>query len=317
MDHHISEFHLQKYDSIIKDIEKHFEENARLKKILENENNKIFLHKLKKNNMILKLSQVNVKIFRNLFELYTLYEKDISSYDSLKEYTNCKFYLIEIHLTKLLLKKLSNLNWSLFITIDHESSRSSKVINNVNKTCIVDVIPINEIILNCTLETDLIVYLENQIVRIRLDKTEVDIQYHFSSSSYTKNQLNRYQTFINITQLHNTGINFATFSFPMLDYELKYNGNVKEFVKTFIKDCYHSFDIEMLNELESMNKNKIEFTLYAGQQHKYSISFNKEMVKIRASYEDLFLLKKYFHNVLHSHEEHNDYGALNVIKVRG
>lgn len=312
----ISEIQLQGYESIISDIEQCFEENKKLKNILENEDNKIFLQKLRNNNMISKLSQVNVKIFRNLMEIYSLYEKDIHSYESLKMCANSKFYLIEIYLTKLLLQKLRNVKWSLLITVYHENGHTSKVINAMNKICIMDVIPLEESIINCIIYTDLILQLEDQIVIVKLDKIDIDISYHFSTCRYKTNQLNRTYNLINLTKLYNVTTDIDKYFLPQLHYELRLDIEIKDFMKEFIKNCYHSVNLEVFQELVTANINKIEFTMFYGQQQKYSITFNKRVVIICASYADLYLLKKYFYKIFHNHKKQTNYQELNTIKVR-
>lgn len=310
----ITEFQLQNYESVINSIQEHFEDNKKLKIILENENNKIFLQKLRKNNMISKLTQVNVKIFRNVFDLYFLYDKEIPSYESLKTIENCKFYLIEIYLTKLLLQKLRNIKWSLLITVFHENGCTSKVIKALNKMCIRDVLLIEENIIECVIEVDLIMELDQKVV-VNVNKTEIDISYHFSSIFYSKQERNRTENFLNITKLYNEGSDFDKCLLPMLNYELKLNIDVQNFIKMFITNCYHSMNIELLEEFDGENKNKIDFTIYHGQQEKYSIIYNKHIVLITANYLDLHLLKKYFCKIFHNHKSGN-YKEMKSLKVR-
>lgn len=312
----VTEIHLEKYDAIISNIEACFEENKRLKNILENEESKIFLQNLKNNNMISKLSQVNVKIFRNVMEIYYLYEKDIISCESLKMHSNSKFYLIEIYLTKLLLQKLRHIKWSLLITIFHENGHTSKVINAINKISVLDVITLDDSIINCVLETDLILELEDQLVIIKLDKIDIDISYHFSTCLYKKNQLNRMHQLINITKLYNTNINIDKCFLPELHYELKLDVEKQGFMKAFMKNCYHSLNLDIFEELVNENVNKVEFTLFYGQQQKYSITFSKHNIIICANYADLYLLKKYFYRIFHNHNKQRNYQELNTVKVR-
>lgn len=311
----VSEIQLEKYDAIINNIEACFEENKRLKNILENEENKIFLQNLKNNNMISKLSQVNVKIFRNVMEIYSLYEKDIST-ESLKMQANSKFYLIEIYLAKVLLQKLHNIKWSLLITIFHENGQTNKVVNAVNKLCVLDVITLDDSITNCVLETDFILELEKQLVVIKLDKIDIDISYHVSTCLYKKNQSNRIHNLINITKLYNTNINIDKYFLPELHYELKLDIEIQDFLKAFIKNCYHSVNLDIYEELVNTNINKVEFTLNYGQQQKYSITLSKQNVIICSNYADLYLLKKYFYRIFHSHKKQRNYQELNILKVR-
>lgn len=312
----ISDNQLQKYESIIKSIEQNFEENRRLKSVLENENNKIFLKKLRNNNTVFKLSQVNVKVFPNLIDLYTLYDKNIPPYENFKSYMNCKFYLIEIYLTELLIQKLRNLKWYLLVTVYHENGCCSKVINANNKTCIMDVIPVEETIINCNIETDLFLQLEDQMSAIKLDKTQTDISYHLSSSTYTRRELNRTHILTNITQLHNPTIEIEKLLLPILCYEIRLHVDVTEFLKILVQNCYHLMNLEIYNELESGNKSKMEFTLCYGQQQKYSITCNDQSLTISANYHDLYLLKQYFYKVLHNHKQEGNYAELNDLKVR-
>lgn len=312
----VTEINLEKYEAIINNIEACFEENKRLKNILENEENKIFLQNLKDNNMISKLSQVNVKIFRNVVEIYSLYEKDIISCEFLKMQANSKFYLIEIYLSKLLLQKLRNIKWSLLITIFHENGHTSKVISAINKLCVMDVITLDDSINDCVLETDLILELEEQLVVIKLDKIDIDISYHFSTCIYKKNQSNRTHNLINITKLYNTNINIDKYFLPELHYELKLDVEIQDFMKAFIKNCYHSVNLDIFEELVNTNMNKLEFTLSYGQQQKYSITFSNQNVIVCANYADLYIIKKYFYRIFHSHKKQRNYQELSSVKVR-
>lgn len=309
-----SDNQLETYETIISSIEGCFEENKRLKNILENEENKIFLQKLKNKDMISKLSQVNVKVFRNVIEIYSLYEKDIISHDSLNMQTSCKFYLIEIYLTKLLLQKLRNVSWSLLITIFHENGHTCKVINATNKICIMDVITLDDSIIDCVLETDLFLELEDQLVVIKLDKTEIDVSYHFSTLLYMKNQSNRVQNIINVTKLYNA-IDIDKYFLPKLHYELKLDVEISDFMKAFITNSYHAVNLDTFEEIVNVNTNKIEFTLFYGQQCKYSITVSKQNVIILANYVDLYLLKRYFYRIFHNHKKHKNYQELNTLKV--
>lgn len=311
----VSEIRIETYETIINNIEACFEEKKRLKNILENEENKIFLQKLKNKNMISKLSQVNVKIFRNIMEIYSLYEKDIISYDALNMQANCKFYLIEIYLTKLLLQKLCNVSWSLLITIFHENGHTCKVINAINKLCIMDVIALDDSIIDCVLEADLILELEDQLVIIKLDKIDLDVSYHFSTCLYMKNQSNRTQNIINLTKCYNVIIDVDKYFLPELHFELKLDVEISDFMKAFVKNCYHSVNLDIFEEFVHANINKIEFTLFYGQQQKYFITFSKQTVIIFANYVDLYLLKRYVYQIFHDHNKHRNYQELNTIKV--
>lgn len=313
----ISENQLQKYEAIISTIEEYFEENKRLKNILEIENNKIFLQKLSRNNIISKLSHINVKIFRNVMDIYFLYEKEsLTPYEHLKMYANVKFYLIEVYLTKLLLQKLRNLQWSLQVTISHDNTCTSKVINAMHKGDIIDIVPIDESVINSVLHVDLIVQLGDQMTVINLDKTKIDISYHFSSSSYKKNELSRTQKLLNITKLYNPNSIIDKCALPILDYEMILDIDVQEFMSVFIKNCYHSVNLDAFEEMVNASSNNVEFTLVYGQQQKYSINFNKNKVIISAHYMDLYLLKKYFYKIFHSHKKQANYEELKRLKVR-
>lgn len=311
----INEIQRRRYDLILKNIDQNFEENTRLKLLLENENCKIFLQKLKNNDVICKLSQVNVKIFRNILELYSLYDNNLPSFESLQNYRNHKFYLIEVYLTKLLLKKLHNLKWSLLVSISHKHGNTSKVIPGISKTCLLDIIPIDETVMNSIVQTDLILPLADQITIINLNKTRVDISYHLSTKLYTKTELGRPEILMNITKLYNSTLEFKYYLLPVLDYEMRLGIGVKSFMRTFIKNCYHSLDLEIFNELDSENKTEFKFTVSSGQQQKYSISVNKQNVIISATYKDLYLLKKYFYEVFHNHKQWDSNTISNHINV--
>lgn len=314
----ITENQLQKYESIINTIDECFEENKRLKNILENENNQIFLKKLSRNNVTSKLSHVNVKIFRNVMDIYFLYgEEFLTSYEQLKTYTNFKFYLIEVYLTKLLLQKLHNLKWSLLITISHENSCTSKFINASKKICIMDIIPMDESVINCMLHVDLIAQLGDKTTVINLDKTEIDISYHISFTNYRKNEMSKTQKLLNLTKLYNPNLIIDKCALPVLDYEMILDIDVPEFMRVFIKNCYHSINLDVFEELINRSRSNMDFTLFYGQQQKYCINFNtKNKVIISAHYKDLYLLKKYFYKKFHSHKTQANCEELKCIKVR-
>lgn len=286
---------LQKYETIINEINIEHEKFKQLEEELQHENNNLVVYNLVKSGTLEKLSHIDVKIFNTVTELLNLYAEDLDK-TILQHKKYCKYYLVEIYFTKLLLDKLSKPDWLVSVSVHCDTFHLSKSVKLPRKSqTIMEIFPIMESISDCTVDAYLI-NTKNQSMVFKLDSVNIDISYYFYKYRRSYNKL--YDS-LYLTKLYNKSLDINCLKdLPPLMYQLTLPLEKQKFIETVLNNSYHNLDVEMFGDLH--NENKKDITIQIGANfNKIEVVFNHDNMKIKGNYKDLQKLKKYFLNMLH------------------
>ncbi|KAG5893658.1 hypothetical protein JTB14_028812 [Gonioctena quinquepunctata] len=292
----ISPEQLYKYGEIIEQINNAFKKSEKLKKQLETENDKIVLFNLMKHRMNQKLSYTSVKIFSNLLSLLTLYEDELQTeIVELLRYQNCKFYLIEVYTAKALTQKLKEMDCVISISIKTKNRCLNKSVNMNNRLPLVEVIPVDENVVDCSIETHLIFPTESWMT-LKLDTVNVNVSHHLQTSKKTDNRRNN--EILQLSKRYNEYLDFKQFKEEMqLEYEIRCEINPSQFVEAILKNSYHNLGIEHFTGITNDDNNEFILKLSHGLG-KHEIMYNKKnKIRIKSNVRDLQRLKNYFFEV--------------------
>lgn len=278
-----------RYDDLIQQIRLEYQKYEQLQQQIEREQNKIILNRLTHHQIAENVFQTNVKVFENVFEWYNLYQAEISYnvVQKLIKCENCKFYLIEIYIDNSLLDKIVDFKCFLNISVSSKCHTINKSIHLSNKCPIVEVLPVNESVEESTIFIYLFLpHINNTLIKVA--EINIDYSYHFSK---TKNKFSENPKFLKLARTYNK-INVSN---NFLEYEFRLNVKHTEFIKTFIKNCYHKLDIELFTELNNDSNSIFTINFYIGF-NKNTIIYDRQtkIVKLKACVFDLVKLKRYF-----------------------
>lgn len=274
------------YDDLIEKIRQEHETYEQLQQQIEREHNKIILNHLTRHQITQNVFHANVKVFENVFEVYHLYQSNIS-YNVVKKLAkcdNCKFYLVEIYINNNLLNKIVEFNCILNISVSHDNSTFCNSVKLKNKSPILEILPISETITECTVSVYLLTPLLNNSA-MKIAQINVDFSYHFSKF---RNK--------NLTDFSKFAAMYNTVKVPneFMEYEFKTNIKHTEFIKAIIKNCYHKLNVEMFSELVNDTNAVFTMNFYTGN-NKNTITFDRQTktIKLKSTITDLVKLKRY------------------------
>ncbi|CAH1980843.1 unnamed protein product [Acanthoscelides obtectus] len=290
---------LRQYQDIIDQINSAFAEKDRLKKELDTINNKIILQNLTTSRAVDKIAHVILRIFSKASDVLKLYEDEISS-DTMFNSENCKYYIVEVYLTNAVLQKLCVEEWLLNISISYKNTFISKTVNLRSTVPIIELIPIDENIIESTLQVTLLPKDNKQSI-VNLDKQHIDISYHFEMYKKNRQKTTVIQKILQIGKLYNENNELRKLLNEKQEFYLECQAKTSEFKREFLNRCYHNIGIEQFSNFEdNSNDFNIQFTC---KYSKAEMIVAPHEVRVRCNIIDLSLLKIYFYSLLRKYKK--------------
>jgi len=293
----LSPSQLRSYEHILDQIQSEHNKSEKLRQDIEKEKTKLILSSLANSKQQHKIAHINVKIFSDIFELFSLYKDEVNN--DISNFLTCedsKFYLVEVFITNSLSKKLKNLDCSLNFSVRNDSFYSCKTIEVKDISLpIFTILAVDRNVINCELSVTLMLLEENNHFCVHLGTVTCDISYHFEINR-TPKVTNKNRTICEISKIHNPDFDYDEICKPLcLEYQFLSNLNSKDFIKLFIQNCYHKIDLECFSELSNNSKNQFVLKFSTGQE-KHSVNWdrNSNVITLKSNSKGLIELKKYF-----------------------
>lgn len=309
---HISPSCLEKYESILQQIDCEYKKYQEIKKQVEKENNKIVAANiaLKESNTQQKLFQVKVKVFGSVFEMYDVLEHDLPNvcFQELSMYKNHKFYLIEVSISQVFQTKMLSQNWLLNVCV-----KNSKYIVNQSimltklSSSLCTVVPFDNSLESCVVETFLTLPSDSFWPLLKLQTVNVDISYHFESNKDLQiRTISTSQNILNILKLYSKGLyNINSLHTSQTSSCMFYcKCSKRHYIESLLKNCYHRLDSDLYFNLHKCNDTSIKLQLTTGDENKTLIEFNthSRCVQIVSKISDLYKIKRHLINELKSED---------------
>lgn len=238
-----------------------------------------------------------MKVFNDLFEIYKLYHGDLSknTFHKLIQYEGYKFYLIEIHIANSIQKKISEFECGIGICVRGTNILINRTVQYKNVSPIIEIVPVEETIVDCIVETYLILQFNNSLIKLDLQTVVLDISYHFhtfleNSKSNNLNkkilQINKHYNQSDIDQLRRPILTENVFHSQITSEEL---------IKLFLNHSYHLLDIDLFSEFTNNDLNTFSVYFSTGY-NKHLLTFdpkNKKII-ISCNIDDMLILKSHF-----------------------
>lgn len=260
---------------------------------------------------------MNVQIFDKLIDLLNLYEGELYNDIDYVNLHHCKFYLMEIYITKSLMQKAKGLKCMLHITVKNENLNINKTVILRNKIPIREIIPVNDTVINSVVEVTLLVSSEVKWMVIKLDTVYVDISYHFQIHKKKQKSECKVRNILQITESYNKGVIDQDLQ-KSLTLERKMLCDVEKdcFISAILKNSYHQLDLELFLELKNEIDKDFLLKLSNGTEV-FTLIFNKrrKYLKLEASIHNLCLLKKYFSKEFYQSAQVNKDVTSHVLKT--
>ncbi|CAH1179352.1 unnamed protein product [Phaedon cochleariae] len=307
---------LHKYEDLLEGINQEYKKCEQLKRHLNKENDKIIIHNLSVSGINQKISHVGVKVFSDIFDLLALYDDELKvDAKQFLKYESHKFYLIELYLTQALLQKVSGMNCIINICINYDEmciNRSMKITSNLPSP-ILEIIPVDEIVVDCSVEAILIT---DQCMIIKLDSVLVDVSFHFKAYDKKRQPNLRETSILQVAKRYNEELALKELNETLvINYEFKFIMDIRTFIEILLKNSYHYLSSDLFTELISSDKNDFTLTLSLGV-NKCEILYNKnDKICLRTTVSDLLMLKKYFYRMIQGSGE-NDKKLLSIKELK-
>lgn len=289
-----------------------------LKKDLNKVNDNIIIAQLANSTITQKLSHLNVQIFNNFADLLNLYGGELySDIPSMLKFGNCKFYLVEIYITKSMMEKVKELKCMLHVTVRNGNRNINKTVMLRNKIPIREIIPVESNIINSTVEASLLVPSEVNLMVIRLDTVNIDISYHFQVYREKQKSECKIRNILQITESYNKGvINQDLQKLETLERKLFCDVEKDYFISTLLKNCYHQLDLELFLELKNDADKDFILKLSNGREA-FNLIFNRreKYLKLEADMHSLCLLRKYFSKEFYQNTQLNTDVTSDILKT--
>ncbi|KAF2903765.1 hypothetical protein ILUMI_02409 [Ignelater luminosus] len=296
----ISHLQLQKYESILNEIDSEHKKCENLKQEVEKETNKLIAVRIatEKNIAREQVFRVIVKIFSSIFDVHYLYSEDISKseFEDLRKLSNCKFYVVQVYISKLFQKKLINQSWMININIRNSKMCINKNIGMKRKHIddyILTVIPFDASTEIAVVNTTLFTCFEDFFHSFKISTINIDISYHFSS--YEK--LSNISPLVKILQNYNSNLNQDLLKIPTIEYNFKCKCSAKHFFESVVKNCYHRLKPEVFSMFISENDTKVisvPFSIASKNDTIIKLDNTENTLNITCNLQDSHLIKKYF-----------------------
>lgn len=309
---HISQSCLEKYETILQQIDDEYKKCQHIKKEVEKVDNKIVVAgiALKQTNIQQKLFRIKAKVFGSVLELYDVLEHDIpnSHFEELLSYKNRKFYVIEIFASHVFQTKMLHQNWVLNVSIKnskHAVTRSMCLKKNFSQP-LCTIVPFDNSLETCVIETYLTLPSNSCWAILKLQTIVVDISYHFESNKDMHiRPISASSKIFNIFKCYNKNLhNIHNLQTSTSDYLFYCKCSKEQYIKSLLKNCYHRLDSDLYFNLTKCAESSIEVQLKTEDENKATISFNQQekSIKIVAHTEELCNIKKHFISELRSEE---------------
>lgn len=296
---HISLPQLEKYQTILDEIDIEFKKHKELERQLEKENTKLIAYRITQNENILNQNQFEVlaKVFNSLFDIFNIYSEEFvtQTYQKLiNKQSNTKYYLIEVYIAKLLLEKFIKQNCILNICISNGKTCINKNVR-INKThaerSIMVVVPFDGSVIDCTIITTLYICLKGMWSSLKISTIDVNISHHFTV--YNKN-INR-DPIEDLTKIYNN-IPEEVLRQPVMEYQFKCKCSAVHMFEAISKNSYYRLDPDIVSSFTSQSTDTVESTLNLNTLNKTLITLNnnENILYLTSTAYHLRKLKKYF-----------------------
>lgn len=293
----ISPDQLQKYEDIIHQINCEYQRHEELKRKVVDETNNITIINLSSSKLTEKISHVELEIYSDITDLLDVYSTDIRDIDDLLPCGGTKYCLVKVYITTALLQKLGSRKWLLNLCLHNNHVYVAKTVHLVNKMPIIIVLPIDENIINCTLECNLTGTSNGQFFVIELSRILIDISFHFRT--YKKNQTilgYKLQKILQILKSNSSDSNLTQLDvLPYCEYSIISDMQSKEFKQNLISNCYHNLGIDQF--LETGNGDEVTIQL-AARYGKLLLTKTPGKLHIKSNINDLYHLKLFFNKIV-------------------
>ncbi|CAG9858090.1 unnamed protein product [Phyllotreta striolata] len=291
----VSNSSLNKYETIINEINDEHEKSDHLNDQLKRENNNLILYNLIRSTAISKLCYLNVQIFNNLVDLYDLYGSELDK-NALQEVYNkyCKYYVVEVYVTKHLVQKLTASD-RLILSIQGDDLYTSKSLQLTHDAqTILEVFPVDASITNCIVDAFL-VNMETSVV-FKLDFVHIDVSYHFDK--YNRKSENKVHHILQLSGLYNEQINASILKNCSISYEMQSLIDRRIFIEILMQNAYHNLS-SMLSDKDDTDKSDFAINMDSGFW-KIELTHNRNnRIKIKGNYLDVWRLKRYFFDLFY------------------
>lgn len=269
---------------------------------------------LNRNLIVEKLFRVTVKIFDDLFDLHKFNVPNLKNYFTCSD---CKFYLIEIHVSNLFQSKIVNDNfWFVNVSVKNENrtiNRVARLKNLIPTEPFKIIIPFDDPAHFSQIETTFFATNETFWPNIKISTTNIDVSYHFSPFKNIKPVKNN--PVYEISRLYTDRVKLRPVK-AFFEYSFTCNNDVRSFLEILLKNCYHRLDINQLQQLTASTE-LIDVNLTIDNS-KSSIIFdrNSKTLKIVSNVEELCSIKKYIVGNLGGSKYSIDRAVLSSLQVR-
>lgn len=243
-----------------------------------------------------KLFGVTVKICDTVFDLYKLGVLQYKT-ENLSNSSECKFYLIEIHVSHLFQSKIINdAYWFCNVSVSNEDLRVHKTVklkNLIPAQSLKIVVPFSDDVKSALVETIFFATAENFWPNLKINSTQLNISHHFTPMSDTKkSKTSKNNQFYQISRLYNNSVKLKP-SKPYFEYTFSCLSSQRKFLEMLLKNCYHRLDVNQLQMLVS-STDIIDVNLTINNTKSY-IKFDTEnnTLKVSSTLDYLYYVKEY------------------------
>ncbi|KAK5639807.1 hypothetical protein RI129_010618 [Pyrocoelia pectoralis] len=293
---YISSSNLDKYKTILDQIDNEYKRHEILKKQFEKKTNELVAVRLTTEKYLLSkdVFKVFLKVYDSVFDLFFLYGDESSQLEleTLAKYRDCKFYVVEVNVSQTFLSRkfilhscVKNSTLSICKSVSVKKKRHQHV-----KGPHLIVIPFDCSAEDVTVTTTLYVNNDNMWSSLHLSTITVDVSYHFT----TRHCLFKDDPVIKIAKQYNRA--FVDNVQRQVEYNFKCKCTTKHFFESVVKNCYHRLNPEVFTVLNNENTPHTSVEFYVRGDRKATVKLDKkqDILTVLCDVYDLCAIKKYF-----------------------
>lgn len=300
----ITSEHLEKYEQILQKIDNENQLCEELEKQIKREDDKIIAANIALYEEAIrnKLFRVNVRVFDSVFELFDFCNSVVNIIDSLQNYKNVKFYLVEVYVNTLFQDKLANQKWLLNVRIRSTKKITSQSLNLKSEAFtypLIVVLPFDTSERNSIVETSLALPSKYGWTTIMLEQIDTNISHHFKIS----NEKSRFLTsksvdVVNVCKCYQKDVKFlqSLNIYNIRESTFSHNNSIGDFLKFLIRNSCHRVDVDMFSAIQKSKQLNLEVKTDSSGDNMITIYLNEDenLLKIKANSRLLYEVKKYF-----------------------
>ncbi|XP_031356948.1 uncharacterized protein LOC116180908 [Photinus pyralis] len=289
----ISSARLDKYKSILDQIDSEYKKHELLSKKFEKITNQLAAVRLTTEKPLsTDICKVFVKVYDSVFDLFFLYgdEEAQLELESLSKFRDCKFYVVEVSISQALLRKFTSRNCILHASVKNgrlSVSKSVSVSKQHPNNLHLIVVPFDCSAEDATVTAALHVNHDSTWSTLPLSTVAVDVSYHFT----TRRCLFQDNPVMQIAKRYN-----RVFAERVVEYCFRCECSTRHFFKSVVKNCYHRLDPEILTLLtgKSAPVTSVDFYVRGEQKGTLKVDRTQSTLTVSCGVYDLCAIKRYF-----------------------